>query len=416
MGADLVLALTLLAAATGAAASDLPRVLTPGDVARAAREHRAEVAAARARAAAAAQRPAVVSALEDPVLTPAIDHYPFEMMEEELPGGRYDWSISVEQSFPLSGIRGHRRRSAEADASRLDAAAQRAALDVEREALEAFFMLLEARSMRRVLDQQLALARQVIDATRARYAAAGGTQADALRAEVELARLAAQRAGADAGVRSAEAMLNVALGREPLAPLPELQADARTDAPPAPQEVIRQALASRPELRSGAAEVRRAQAERDVMDSMYLPMAMVRAGRASTMAEGPGAMLMLGISVPIWRDRLDAGVAEAEAMQEMARADLQAMRRMVEGEAAAAREDVVAAQAARHALREEIAPRAQAAFASALASYASGQAPLATALDSAQALWAIQAEAVMADTRLGIAWARLQRMTGNPHE
>ena len=50
------------------------------------------------------------------------------------------------------------------------------------------------------------------------------------------------------------------------------------------------------------------------MRSMYKPMAMVRVGRASTMAEGPGAMLMIGVSVPIWRERLRSGVAEAKAI------------------------------------------------------------------------------------------------------
>lgn len=409
--------LAMAVVATASMAYELPPVLRPDDAARAAREHRAEVIAARARAAAAGQRPAIVSALEDPVVSPAIDHYPFdEMMEAEQTGRRYDWSISVEQAFPLSGIRGHRRRSAQADAARLDADAQRAALDVEWDAVKAFFMLLERRSMREVLDQQLALARQLVDATRARYAAAGGTQADALRAEVEQARLAAQRVIADAGVRAAEAMLNASLGRDPLAPLPELEVQPRTEPPPPAPQLIRQALDARPELRSGAAEIERADAEREVMKSMYLPMAMVKAGRASTMVEGPGAMLMLGISVPIWRGRLAAGVAEAEAMQAMARADLQAMRRMVEGEAAAAREEVAAAQAERQALHEDVLPRAQSAFDSALASYASGQAPLTTVLDSAKSLWAIQGEAVMAQTRLGVAWARLRRMTGLPNE
>lgn len=413
MKALMFLGAALLTVATGSLAYELPPVLMPDDVSRAAREHRAEVVAARARAAAADQRPAIVSALEDPVISPAIDHYPFEMMEEEN-GRRYDWSIAVEQAFPLSGVRGHRRRSAQADAARLNADAQRAALDVEWDALKAFFMLLEARNMRLVLDQQLTLARQVVDATRARYRAAGGTQADALRSEVELARLVAQRATAEATVRAAEAMLNVSLGRDPLAPLPELKAEPRTDAPPPTEQVIKQALDSRPELRSGAAEIERAEADRDVMESMYLPMAMVKAGRAETMAEGPGGMLMIGISVPIWRGRVSAGVAEAEAMREMARADLQAMLRMVAGEAAAAREEVVAAQIGRRSLLGDVLPRAQAAFTSALASYASGQAPLTIALDSAKALWAIQGEAVMADTRLGIAWARLHRTTGHP--
>ena len=41
-------------------------------------------------------------------------------------------------------------------------------------------------------------------------------------------------------------------------------------------------------------------------------------------------MAMVGISLPIWRDKLHAGVAEAQAMRAMSEADLRAMTRMVE--------------------------------------------------------------------------------------
>src|SRR5688572_31079139 len=109
------------------------------------------------------------------------------------------------------------------------------------------------------------------------------------------------------------------------------------------------------------------------MRSMYRPIATIRAGRASTMADGSGAMLMIGVSVPIWRDRLRAGVAEARSMERMARADLEAMKLMVAGEAAAAREEVEAARETVRSLEVEILPRASMAVDSALAAYSSGQ-------------------------------------------
>ena len=62
------------------------------------------------------------------------------------------------------------------------------------------------------------------------------------------------------------------------------------------------------------------------------------------MTDGSGVMLMVGVSLPIWRSRLRAGVAEAEAMRDMASAELEAMRRMVEGQAAVAFNQVDAAQ------------------------------------------------------------------------
>ena len=65
-------------------------------------------------------------------------------------------------------------------------------------------------------------------------------------------------------------------------------------------------------------------------------MALVRTGPSYTMAEGRGWMAMFGISLPIWRDKLHAGVAEAQAMRAMSEADLRAMTRMIEGDAAVA--------------------------------------------------------------------------------
>jgi outer membrane protein TolC len=48
-----------------------------------------------------------------------------------------------------------------------------------------------------------------------------------------------------------------------------------------------------------------------------------------------------------------------------------------------------------------------------IGSYASGQVPLVSVLDAAQALWMSQKELVAAEAALGMAWARLDRAIGN---
>ena len=67
-------------------------------------------------------------------------------------------------------------------------------------------------------------------------------------------------------------------------------------------------------------------------------------------------------------------------------------------------------------LEDEILPRARAASASALAVYSSGQGTLISVVESARALWEVQAEQVMAEAALGEAWARLHRATGGVEE
>jgi outer membrane protein TolC len=404
----------LLLSSTAAIAEPLPDPLSLEAVAQFAVRHRTEIAAANARAEALAQRPAIVGALEDPMLSPSIDHYPFEMMEEEEGGGRrFDWNVTIEQRFPMSGVRGHRRAAAHADAQRVKALAQAVELDVVLDARKSFFMLSERRRMQRVLEEQLRLTQQLVSVANSRYASGTGAQADVLRAEVEVARVRAAQQSQMAQVRAAEAMLNASLGRESVEPIPELLPAASLAEPPPAPAVLAHASQRRPELVAGAAEVDRAGAEVEVMRSMYKPMGMVRLGRASTMADGPGAMVMIGISLPIWRERLRAGVAEARAMQRMANADLVAMRRMVEGEAIVAREAVNAARIQVLMLESEVMPRAQAATEAALASYASGQGTLISVTESARTLWEVRAEQVMADSVLGEAWARLERSMGS---
>ena len=406
----------LLLSTAAVIAEPLPDPLPLEAVTQFAVRHRTEIAAANARAEALAQRPAIVGALEDPMLSPSIDHYPFKMMEEEESTGRFDWNVTIEQRFPMSGVRGHRRAAARADAQRAQALAAGVELDVVLDARKSFFMLSERRRMQQVLAEQLRLTQQLVGVASSRYASGTGAQADVLRAEVEVARVQAAQQSQVAQVRAAEAMLNASLGRESADPVPRLLPVVSRAEPPSAPAVLANASQRRPELVAGAAEVDRAGAEVDVMRSMYKPMGMVRLGRASTMADGPGAMVMIGISLPIWRERLRAGVAEARAMQRMANADLAAMRRMVEGEAIVAREAVNSARIQVQMLESDVMPRAQAATEAALANYASGQGTLISVTESARTLWEVRAEQVMADSVLGEAWARLERSMGSFEE
>jgi outer membrane protein TolC len=213
-----------------------------------------------------------------------------------------------------------------------------------------------------------------------------------------------------AEVRAAEAMLNTSIGRPPDLPVPALAA-ATTEPPPPRDRSVRAALDRRPELRAGRAEIDRARAEVAVMDDMFKPMAMVQTGPAYTMTDGAGWMVMVGVSIPLWRGKLRAGVAEARAMSDMAEHDLVAMRRMVVGNTVVARERVVAARARWLALRDQVVPRAQAAIEPTLAGYTSGQLPLVSVLEAAQTLWAARMELASAERQLGEAWARLSRAT-----
>jgi outer membrane protein, heavy metal efflux system len=396
---------TTLPAPVAAQPTPLPSPLGLADVIAIASERRDEIDAARARARAGEARPPIVSALADPMISPSLDRLPFML-------GGADVSLTIEQQIPLSGIRRHRRASALADVDRLRAETERITLDVRLQAANAFLMLQERRRSEALLADQLVFAGAVVSAANARYASGIAPQSDVLRAEVEVARLEAYARALASEVRGAEAMLNTSLGLDADLPVPPLAPIALTQ-PPLSWPAIKTALTSRPELAAGRAEVARADADVQVMRDMFRPMATIRTGPSYTMNDGRGWMAMVGLSLPIWRDKLRAGVVEAQAMRAMAEADLRAMARMIEGDAAVALSQLQAASDQRAALTTNVLPRARMAIEPAVAGYAAGQVPLVSVIEAVQALWSVQVDVIAADTNLGLAWARLARALGS---
>ncbi|MEO5821448.1 MAG: TolC family protein [Vicinamibacteraceae bacterium] len=400
-----LLILLIAGRAAAQAPAALPSPVSLADVVRIAGERRDEIQVANARTRAGEARPAIVSALEDPMISPSLDHLPF-MLEGA------DVSVTIEQRLPLSGLRGHRRASALADVERLRADARRTTLDVGAQAANAFLMLQERRRTAALVDEQLTFARDVVTAANARYASGTAPQADVLRAEVEVARLEATARGLGSEVHGAEAMLNTSLALEADQPVPPL-APLVLSAPVPAWAVIKNALTGRPELAAVQAEIARADADVQVMRDMFRPMATIRTGPAYTMADGKGWMAMVGVSLPIWRGKLRAGVAEAQAMRAMSEAELRAMTRMIEGDAAGAVHQLRAASDRQAAIRDDVLPRARMAIEPAVAGYTSGQLPLVSVIEAVQVLWLVQSDLIAADTELGLAWARLGRAVGS---
>lgn len=336
----------------------------------------------------------------------SIDHMPFSMPQN------VDWSVMVQQDFPLSGVLGAKKKAAEAAANVAKADVSTIALDVERDAVLAFLMRAEIERMSVVVDQQLALDAQIVAATEARLAGGEGNVADAVRAQSDVARLKGQRKALDGELVGATAMLNAALNRPLEGSIPEDDLALPVVDPSPTPTLVALALEHRPELASMKASTEVASANVEVMESMYTPMAFVRLGTARTMEAGQGGMLMVGVSVPIWREKLDAGVSEAKQMTVMADADLSAMKTMISGEVGSARAQVIAARTRLESVQQDVLPLAKKAYDLTLASYAGGQMPLVSVLDAARALREARMEEVAAEVATADAWVRLGRAVG----
>ncbi len=385
----------------------LPSPLHPDDVVAWAKTHRAEISAAKAKAGALSETPKVVSALPDPMVMVSMDHLPLKLTG-------VDATLLVQQDFPLSGVLGNKKASAEADARAAGADVARVALDVEVEALVAYLMVVERERMQGVLDEQIATSKAIVEATLARLEGGSGSAGDVVRARLDVARLTGERTAVDAELVAAKGMLNATLARAVDAKVPETSLTVPTSEPPDNPKLVTLAIAKRPELTVMKFKLEKAQADVAVMKSMYNPMAFVRTGPSYTMADGPGVMLMVGVSVPIWREKLGAGVAEATQMSTMVDAETAAIRKMIEGEVATARGAVVAAKIRFETTRDKLVPISRQAVSLQLASYASGQAPLVSVLDSLAMLRMTRMEQVVSEIRLAITWVKLGRAVGAP--
>jgi len=391
--------------AGAARADELPSPLKPDAVLKYAAEHRAEITAAKARATAAAEVPKQVRALPDPMVMVSIDHLPVKL-------DGISASFVVQQEFPLSRVLGARERAATADASAATAQVAATKLDVEYQALAAYLMVVEAQRMIVVLDDQVAVAKQVVAVSQARLSASQGASVDVLRAQLDVVRLEGERTALDADLKAAASMLEAALGRPVKGEPPVCELTLPPADPPSLVELVKKAVVNRPELAAMKASVARASAEVDVMQSMYSPMVFVRAGGAYTMMEGAGFMLMVGVSVPLWREKLSAGVSEAKAMAVMADADVAAMSKMVEGDVGGARQGVIAARTRLTTVRDKVLPLSRSVLSLTIATYAAGQLPLISVLDAVKAVRDARMEEVTAEVKAAGAWARLGRAIG----
>ena len=93
-------------------------------------------------------------------------------------------------------------------------------------------------------------------------------------------------------------------------------------------------------------------------------------------------------------------------MERMAKADLEAMKRMVEGEALSARNRVEAARVQYIAIRDDVLPRARQAIQPALSGYSVGLLPMVSVIEVLRMLWMTQEELLEAEVSLGSAWVR----------
>lgn len=399
--AALLAALLSPAVATAQEADALPSPLSLETVARYAREHRAEIGAARERTRAGWAAAGAAGKPPDPMLMTSLDHLPLpEVMGADL-------SVMFQQSIPLSGELAARTRRAQWAARAWEVDEKTTRLDVEREAVEAYLMLAEDQAMRALVARQIASVQSLEKVVEAKMLTSSASAADLLRMTLERAKLELRRDSLDHQIKVSDAMLDAALGRAVDAAVPDcaLPDAAAVPALPSPQPDA----SKRPELAAMGHRVRAADEEVEVMRHMRMPMGVFGLGVAYTMSDGPGLMASVGLSLPIWASEYDHAIDEAKSMAAMERASLQAMKTMVEGTVAATSHRLEAARAREATLRTQLLPLSEQVSKALLTSYATSEGSVVSVIDGLQATQMIEMEHLAARAELGrarVAWAR----------
>ncbi len=345
------------------------------------------------------------------------------LMNRELPGlAPMDplgmTQLQVMQMFPTAGKLGLSGRVADARTAGANARAADLRWEIRSRVAAAFYDLYRSERSLTIAISTRRLMEDVAATADAMYRVGETSQADVLKARVEVARM-------DEEIIAMRAMRLVALAR--LSGLLDQAIDSATapailpnfpDSLATSDSMSRQAALTRPMVQAGEADVLSAEAETRLAAREIWPDLQV--GLQYGQRAGMGgvermASLMLGASLPIFaRSRQLRMRDEANAMHAMASAELDAMRAETRARVAALHAEWRRARNLQTLYRTTILPQARAAVTAALAAYRVGRVNLMTLLDDQATVNRYEQELAALESAEGMALADLEMLLGRP--
>jgi outer membrane protein TolC len=238
----------------------------------------------------------------------------------------------------------------------------------------------------RVSRENLGLLGQLESIGRAQNEVGKGTLQDVLRAQIERDRLAAEIANLEDSRHSRFAMFKAALGLNHNRPDPPIPTKLDENVVyPDPDALLRIAFARNPRLKAMEAEVRAMQASIAMAYKERIPdfyLGLMADAKASPTMFRP----LAGATLPIWRDKLAAQVAQAKANELAAESRLSAEQIMLTVQVA---EKAFAYREINRNLalvRDQLIPKAQQSLELARAGYLSGTIDFFNLIDSERML------------------------------
>jgi outer membrane protein TolC len=295
--------------------------------------------------------------------------------------------VMVSQPLPWPGKRGVRAAIAATDRGLAEQDLERGRLATAAAVRRAYYGLLLARETLELVTDQERTARDVERVARSRYSVGQGAQQDVLRAQVEVTRVEQLRAEQDAEAEVRRAELNRLLARPPDAPL---DTPARLGLVPETRslETVQASSEARsPELRAAAVAAERDRLARDLAVRAGQPDLVVQAGYMNRGGLDPMWQAGVGVSLPLWRKKIDATRAEAEIRQRETERRREAVRLQLRFRNQERLALLHATERNARLYADGIVPQDRMSVESAIASYEAGQVPFVAVLEALTTLY-----------------------------
>ena len=278
-----------------------------------------ELAAARKQWEAATNRITPARSLDDPILSVQLWNFPQTFNVTQT--GNSIFGLS--QNLPFPGKLALKGNVASRSADMTEQAIRAKERELVSRLKQTYYDLFLAQKAIQIHHEQIDLLKQFFEIANAKFRAGKGSQADVLKAQVELSLLSQHRPVLEQRRETAGAMLNTLLDRETSAPLGIAQEPSQLPIEAPLDDLHGFALNDRPELKAAELDVQRSEQSHALAERQYYPDFNVSFRRFQNFQanDGFGAYVAMSIPFAFWtKPKYDAGVQEAAAVVAVARA------------------------------------------------------------------------------------------------
>jgi outer membrane protein, heavy metal efflux system len=286
-----------------------------------------ELVAARKQWEAATNRITPARSLDDPILSVQLWNFPQTFNVTQTGNTIFGFS----QNLPFPGKLALKGDVASRSADMTEQAVRAKERELVARLKQAYYDLFLAQKAVQIHHEQVELVRQFVEIANAKFRTGKGAQADVLKAHVELSLLHQQLPVLEQRRETTEAMLNTLINRDPASPLGMAQEPSHLSLEQPLDDLHRLALHDRPELKAAELDVQRNEQSYALAQRQYYPDFNVAVQRFQNYQanDGFGAYVAMSIPFAFWtKPKYDAGVQEAAAAVEVARAQQQTLENL----------------------------------------------------------------------------------------